>query len=77
MQKKVTSPSSEISDTLGDLRSQSRDFAAQMTSFRATTDGLIKAFEEVWFRVTLVALLLLFFCLFQFQGFYVAWFSLK
>ncbi|KIH50036.1 FHA domain protein [Ancylostoma duodenale] len=37
----------EISDTLGDLRSQSRDFASQMTSFRATTDGLIKAFEEL------------------------------
>ncbi|KAK6728003.1 hypothetical protein RB195_005576 [Necator americanus] len=37
----------EISDTLGDLRTNSRDFAAQMTSFRTTTEGLLKAFEEL------------------------------
>nr|CDJ83993.1 Protein IFT-20 [Haemonchus contortus] len=37
----------EISDTLSDLRGQARDFGAQMTSFRSTTDGLLKAFEEM------------------------------
>ncbi|PIO75313.1 hypothetical protein TELCIR_02660 [Teladorsagia circumcincta] len=37
----------EISDTLSDLRGQARDFEAQMTSFRSTTDGLLKAFEEM------------------------------
>ncbi|VDO62280.1 unnamed protein product [Heligmosomoides polygyrus] len=37
----------EISDTLSDLRTEGRSFAAQMTSFRSTTEGLIKAFEEL------------------------------
>ncbi|WKX90929.1 hypothetical protein Q1695_009627 [Nippostrongylus brasiliensis] len=37
----------EISDMLTDLRSEGRSFAAQMTSFRTTTEGLIKAFEEL------------------------------
>ncbi|VDL70191.1 unnamed protein product [Nippostrongylus brasiliensis] len=40
----------EISDMLTDLRSEGRSFAAQMTSFRTTTEGLIKAFEEILIR---------------------------
>ncbi|KJH46683.1 hypothetical protein DICVIV_07247 [Dictyocaulus viviparus] len=37
----------EISDMLNDLRNESREFAAQMTSFHSTTESLIKAFEEM------------------------------